>query len=185
MTDWITTWARDTAINQLSPDLMMAWEWKSHLGTTWVLSFEYVCLRVCVATCLPLLYLHNFSYFVEHSLDDCLRTETDGRGRLVGCMLSTQEDFSEPQGICSTYIWATQWHLISIAAGRMFSQLLDMKTSQVWCLAYPQSQTSVQLKYLFLPYKKLNRIRFHIFSSKVMRGCVRACVYLCFMSISS
>lgn len=60
-----------------------------------------VYIYVCVATCLSLLYLHNLSYFVEHSLYDCLRTEADGGGRLMGCMYSTWEDFGETQGMYS------------------------------------------------------------------------------------
>lgn len=35
---------KNTAINQLSPDLMMAWEWKSHLGTAWALGFVCACV---------------------------------------------------------------------------------------------------------------------------------------------
>lgn len=37
----------NTAINQLSPDLLMAWEWKSHFGTARVLGSVCVGAPVC------------------------------------------------------------------------------------------------------------------------------------------
>lgn len=90
----------------------MAWEWKSHLGPAWVFGFECVC--VCVTTCLPLLYLHNFSYFTEHSLYDCLRTETDGGGRLMGWIFSTWKTLGKYKAciLCAFELPSEIWFLL-------------------------------------------------------------------------
>lgn len=71
--------SEDIAINQLSPDHMIAWERKSHLSTARVPGLECV----CVTTCLPLLHLHSFRYFVEHSLLDWPRTMQGQRSQVV------------------------------------------------------------------------------------------------------
>lgn len=83
--------AQKTAVNQLSPDLLMtAWQRESYLGRARGLGFLRVC--VCRNTCLSLLYLHNSSYFAAHSCYDCLRTEADGGCRLLGCVMSPWDD---------------------------------------------------------------------------------------------
>lgn len=119
--DRLNDTGKNTAINQLSPE-PMPWEWKSHWGTASLHAFVSVhalCVCVCLNTCLSLLHLHNFSYFAEHSLYDCLRTETNGGDGLVGSVLSAWDDFREIQGMYCMCIRASQWNMISPAEGRM------------------------------------------------------------------
>ena len=86
----------DTAVNQLSPDLMMAWEWKSHLGTAWALGLECVCVWPPVCPC----YTFTISAILWGIPYMIARGQTPvGGGGLVGRMLFPRKDFREMQGM--------------------------------------------------------------------------------------
>lgn len=93
----------------------MTWWWRENGNPIWAQrEFLVLSVYVCVTTCLPLLYLHNFSYFTEHSLYDCLRTETDGGGRLMGWIFSTWKTLGKYKAciLCAFELPSEIWFLL-------------------------------------------------------------------------